>query len=145
MIDHRFHELLAVRRICLERPADRPEVQERPPRAEVRVCVGECRAVLPEVTVEGRSETLERHAERSLEAFEDRDRQGHLGGLRVALVDPEIRLVALQHAPHAWQKHFELFVVEAVVSVQVFQLGEVYVIDTHRIAVKAQHRLLTLR
>lgn len=118
MVDHRLHQFLAVGRIRLERAAHGPEVQERAPRSEVGIRVGERGTVLSEVAVQGRREALERHPEGTLEAFENRDWQCHLRGL--ALVDAQIRLIALQRGPNAGQKHFELLVVEAIVSVQMF-------------------------
>lgn len=143
MIDHGLHELLAVGRIRLEAAAYGPEVEKGPARAEVGVGVGERRAVLSEVAVERRGEALEAAAEGLLKALEHGDGQGHLGGL--ALGAAQVGLVALEHAPDAGEEHLELAIVEAVVAVELLELGQVGVVDAHRVPVEAQHRLLALR
>lgn len=135
MIDHRFHELLAVRWIRLKTAADRPEIEERPPRAKIRIGIGEGRAMLPEVTVERRRETLEANSERSLKALEYCDRQCHLR--RLALRAAQVGLITLQHTPYSRQEHLEFAIVKAVVPIQMFQLRQVCVVYAHRIAVKS--------
>ena len=100
MINHRFHKLFAIWWIRLETAAERPEVEKGSARAEVAVSVGEGRAILSEVAVGRRRETLESHTKALLQALKHRHGQGHLG--RLALAAANKCLIALEHAPHPW-------------------------------------------
>lgn len=139
-----LEQLIAPRRIDLERSRHWFKLQEwtateidhkinvqiwlrpalySPSRPKVRVRVAERRAKLPEIAVHRTGEALERHAEVPLQTLEDADGQRGLRDLRL-LGDvrqiAEKRLVAAQHAPDARNKEIELFVVVAIVAIELF-------------------------
>lgn len=127
MLQRGVNQLLAVRRIHLERPGHGAKLQKRPTRPKVRIRVAKRRTVLPEVAVQRAREALERHAKVLVQTLEDDGRQRRLRQLRFLLVGAgravqEAR-VALQHAVHAPDEKVKLFVVEAVVAVQLFLGG----------------------
>ena len=101
------------------RTVDRTRAEQPlPSGAKVSVRIRESRRKLPEVAVEWRGETLERHAKVFVQRLEDAEREGALRPVPFARLRPHVGHVALQQAPDARQEPFKLPILEAIVPVQ---------------------------